>query len=232
MKLKWASSMVALSLGAIFFGVAPVQAVAQDQARLRPLLVGSTLHARPAHVYSYELHVVIEMAPRLRREVMRTWILSACIAFALPCSAFPQRPAAAEQTARSAPSQNKTAQVQLAVLLEAKVRATWAMFQKKDKDGYAEFLTDDFQAVEADGDGERPKSHLLREVEHSQNIDYLLQLFQVQPLGANYAFVTYESTIQFPQGSATRYRRIFIGELWTKRDGQWKMMRYQETPVR
>jgi uncharacterized protein (TIGR02246 family) len=163
---------------------------------------------------------------------MRTWVLSACIAFALPCSAFAQRPAAADQAAQSAPLQNKTAQPKLAVMLEAKVRAAWATFQKKDKDGYAEFLTDDFQAVEADGDGERPKSHLLREVEQSKYTDYLLQLFQVQALGPNYAFVTYESTMQFPRGTATRYRRIFIGELWTKRDGQWKMMRYQETPVR
>jgi uncharacterized protein (TIGR02246 family) len=163
---------------------------------------------------------------------MRNWVLSLCIAFALPCSAFAQRPAAADKAAQTAPSQNKTSQPNLAGMLEAKVRAAWATFKNKDKDGYAEFLTDDFQAVESDGDGERPKSHLLREVEQSKYTDYLLQLFQVQALGPNYAFVTYESTMQFPRGTATRYRRIFIGELWTKRDGQWKMMRYQETPVR
>jgi hypothetical protein len=38
--------------------------------------------------------------------------------------------------------------------------------------------------------------------------------------------------MQFPTGSSPRYKRLFIGELWTMRDGQWKMMRYQETPVR
>jgi uncharacterized protein (TIGR02246 family) len=117
-------------------------------------------------------------------------------------------------------------------LLEAKVRAAWATFKKKDKDGYAEFLTDDFQAVESDGDGERAKLHVLREVEHCMYSDYVLQLFQVQPLGPNYAFVTYESSMQFPKGSALRFRRVFVGELWTKRGGQWKMMRYQETMVR
>jgi uncharacterized protein (TIGR02246 family) len=163
---------------------------------------------------------------------MRIWFLSTCIMLALPCSALAQQSAVANNAAQSLPSQNKTAQPNLAGMLEAKVRGAWATFKKKDKDGYAEFLTDDFQAVEADGDGERPKSHILREVEHSMYTDYLLQLFQVQQLGANYAFVTYESTMQFPQGPATRYKRVFIGELWTKRDGQWKMMRYQETPVR
>jgi uncharacterized protein (TIGR02246 family) len=162
---------------------------------------------------------------------MRNWVLSACLALALTCSARAQRPAPPDKSAQNAPPQNKTSQPNLAGMLEAKVRAGWAAFKNKDKDGYAEFLTDDFQAVEADGDGERSKPHILREVEHSQYTDYLLQLFQVQQLGANYAFVTYESTIQFPQGSATRYRRVFISELWTKRDGQWKMMRYQETPV-
>jgi uncharacterized protein (TIGR02246 family) len=163
---------------------------------------------------------------------MRIWFLSTWIMLALPCSAFAQQPAVADKAAQRTPSQNQTAQPNLAGMLEAKVRAAWATFKKKDKDGYAEFLTDDFQAVEADGDGERPKPHILREVEHSMYTDYLLQLFQVQQLGANYAFVTYECTMQFSQGPATRYKRVFIGELWTTRDGQWKMMRYQETPVR
>jgi hypothetical protein len=117
-------------------------------------------------------------------------------------------------------------------LLEAQVRAAWATFMKKDKAGYAKFLTDDFQAVEADGEGERPRLHVLGEVEHCMYTDYLLQFFQVQPLGPDYAFVTYESSMQFPKGSALRFRRVFIGELWTERNGQWKMMRYQETLVR
>ena len=163
---------------------------------------------------------------------MRNWFLSASMVLALPGISFAQQSAVPGKAVQSPPSRNETAQPKLADLLEAKVREAWATFQKKDKDGYAKFLTDDFQAVEADGGGERPKPHILREVEHSRYSDYLLQLFQVQQLGASYAFVTYESTMQFPQGPATRYRRVFIGELWTRRDGQWKMMRYQETPVR
>ena len=163
---------------------------------------------------------------------MRDWIVCSCIALALPCFAFAQQPAAADKAPAGTASKNASADPKLAELLEAKVKAAWAAFKKKDKDGYAQFLTDDFQAVESDGDGERAKLHVLREVEHCMYTDYLLQLFQVQPLGPNYAFVTYESSMQFPKGSALRFRRVFIGELWTKRDGQWKMMRYQETQVR
>jgi len=163
---------------------------------------------------------------------MRSWIFCACIALALPSFAFAQQPSAADKTTANTPSKDTIAQSKLAELLEAKVKAAWAAFKKRDKDGYAAFLTDDFQGVEADGDGERPKPHILREVEHSMFTEYSLQLFQVQQLGPHYAFVTYESTMQFPKGSATRFRRIFIGELWTNRDGDWKMMRYQETVVR
>jgi len=170
---------------------------------------------------------------------MRNWIFCACIALAWPSNAFGQQPAAADKAPASAnaaipssPSKDTGAQSKLAEMLEAKVKAAWAAYKKRDKNGYATFLTDDFEGVEADGDGERPKPHILREVEHSMFSDYLLQLFQVQPLGPHYAFVTYESTMQFPKGSATRFRRIFIGELWTNRDGEWKMMRYQETLVK
>jgi hypothetical protein len=164
---------------------------------------------------------------------MRNWFFCAYIALALPGYAFAQQPAAPaakDQASGSVQSKDTGAQSKLAQMLEAKVKAAWAAFKKKDKDTYAAFLTDDFQAVEADGDGERSKTKTVREVEHSMFVEYSLQLFQVQQLGPHYAFVTYESTMRFPRGSL--FRRVFIGELWTNRDGDWKMMRYQETVVR
>jgi uncharacterized protein (TIGR02246 family) len=161
---------------------------------------------------------------------MRNLVLCSFVALTLPCFAIAQQPAA--KVPPGAPSDISATQSKLSALLEAQVRAAWASFKKKDKDGYAKFLTEDFQAVEADGEGERTKRHILMEVEHSMYTDYLLQFFQVQPLGPDYAFVTYESSMQFPKASALRFRRVFIGELWTNRNGQWKMMRYQETLVR
>jgi len=164
---------------------------------------------------------------------MRMRMLCCCFALALPWPAFAQQStAAAEKAAASTPSGTAAVRTKLAELLEANVRAAWAAFGKKDKDGYAKFLTEDFQAVESDGEGERSRRHVLGEVEHCMYTDYLLQFFQVQPLGPDFAFVTYESSMQFPKNSALRFRRVFIGELWTRQDAQWKMMRYQETLVR
>jgi uncharacterized protein (TIGR02246 family) len=163
---------------------------------------------------------------------MRNWMLCSCVAVVLPVVVFAQQPAAVDKASSTTTSQNTTAQTKLAGLLEANVRAAWDAFKKKDKNAYAEFLTDDFQAVESDGDGERAKLHVLREVEHCMYTDYLLQMFQVQELGPDYAFVTYESSMQFPRTSPLHFRRVFISELWTQREGKWKMMRYQETQVR
>jgi uncharacterized protein (TIGR02246 family) len=153
------------------------------------------------------------------------------ILFGFPCVTLVQRPAAQHNAIENARSKSDSPQANLAALLEARVRAAWETFKMRDKDRYAEFLADDFQAVEADGEGERSRVRILREVEHSMYTDYLLQLFQVQPLGPDYAFVTYEATIRFPAGAGTRYKRIFVGELWTEENRNWKMKRYQETPV-
>ena len=163
---------------------------------------------------------------------MRKWLLCSCVVLALPCIAWAQQPAVAGKMPASAPSSRSVVDPTLANLLETKVRAAWSTFKNKDKAGYAKFLTEDFQAVEADGEGERAKLHVLGEVEHCMYTDYLLQFFQVQPLGPDYAFVTYESSMQFPKASALRLRRVFIGELWTRRNDEWRMMRYQETLVR
>src|ERR1700730_12558353 len=152
--------------------------------------------------------------------------------FGSPCVTLAQRPAPQRNATESVWFKSDSRQTNLAAVLEARVRAAWETFKMRDKDKYAEFLADNFQAVEADGEGERSKPRILREVEHSMYTDYLLQLFQVQPLGPDHAFVTYEATIPFPAGAGTRYKRIFVGELWNEENGNWKMKRYQETPVR
>lgn len=148
------------------------------------------------------------------------------------CAASARETPASHRAVGYSQSAAKTTQKTLAALLEAKVRGAWETFKMRDKDKYAEFLTDEFQGVEADGEGERSKARVLGEVAHSMYTDYSLQLFQVQPLGPDYAFVTYEATIQFPAGPAARFKRVFVGELWAERGGQWKMMRSQETSVR
>lgn len=117
-------------------------------------------------------------------------------------------------------------------LLENKIRAMWKAFKDKDQKAYTEFLADDFMAVEEDGGGERTKMKVLREVNESVVHDYHVQLFRVDLIAAGAELVTYENVIEFPRGAASRFEKIFISEIWIKRNGEWKSWRYQATRVK
>jgi hypothetical protein len=135
---------------------------------------------------------------------------------------------AAAQKSTSTPA----VQQDLNDILQSKVKAEWEAFKKKDKNAYAELLADDFVAVEDDGDGARNKIHVTNEVAASNIQSYSLSFFKCLPLSPDSAFVTYEITMEFPAKSVNRYKRLLVGELWLKRDGQWKARHYQETRVR
>jgi ketosteroid isomerase-like protein len=135
-------------------------------------------------------------------------------------------PAQAAQPAKSA------AATDLTNLLDARIKAEWEAFKKKDKKAYADLLAEDYVAVEADGDGERNKQHMLREIEHSMITDYAISFLKVTPLGPDAAFARYEVFFRFPSKSAVPFEKVLIGELWVRRGGQWKALHYQETRVK
>jgi len=136
------------------------------------------------------------------------------------------------KTAASPQSGPQSDQTKLAAVLDSKVQAEWDAFKNKDKKAYGELLADDYVAVEADGEGERNKWHMLREIEHSMFTEYTLSFLKVIQLGPDAAFVRYEAFFRFPPRSAVRFEKVIIGEIWVKRDGQWKSLHYQETRVK
>jgi hypothetical protein len=117
-------------------------------------------------------------------------------------------------------------------VFQAKVKAEWEAIKNKDKKAYAEILAEDYQGVEVDSRGERNKIQALNELAESNVFNYTLFGFKFIPLGKDAAFVIYEVTMQFPPKSQVRYSRVYITELWMKRDGEWKEVHYQETHVK
>jgi hypothetical protein len=117
-------------------------------------------------------------------------------------------------------------------MFEAKIKVEWEALKNKDKKAYGELLADDYQGVEVDGKGERTKIQAVNELADTNVSNYTLWGYKLIPLGTDAAFVVYESTVQFPPKSAIRYSRVYIGELWVKRAGQWKELHYQETHVK
>jgi len=117
-------------------------------------------------------------------------------------------------------------------VLESKVKAEWDAFKNRDKKAYGDLLSDDFVAVEDDGDGARNKIHAVNEVPASNIRNYTLAFFKFIPLAPEAAYVTYEITMEFPLKATARYKRVLIIEIWIKRDGQWKARHYQEARVK
>ena len=152
-------------------------------------------------------------------------VLIACLAWAEPGGKqVPKQPG-------NKPGQTPV-QPELNNMFESKVRAEWDAYKNKDKKAFADLVSDDFVGVEADGQGTRTKAQAMVEVERSNVANYALFAVKVIPIGSDAALVNYENTMEFPHWAKMRYLRVYISELWMKRDGQWKMRHAQETAVK
>ncbi len=158
---------------------------------------------------------------------MRIYFGLACAAFLMGSFLFGQQP----QGGTNQPPKSAD-RAELTNLLDAKIKAEWEAIKNRDQKAYGEFLTDDFIGVEADREGERYKWKALSELQESAVTDYTLSFLKVTPLCPDAAFVRYEVFIKFPPKSAVRFEKILVGEVWVKREGQWKVLHYQETKVK
>jgi hypothetical protein len=117
-------------------------------------------------------------------------------------------------------------------MFETKIHAEWEAIKNKDKKAYGELLADDYQGVGIDARGERNKIQSINDLDETNSFNYTLERFKTSSLGPDAAFVIYESTMQFPAKAQLRYLRVYISELWVRREGQWKELHYQETHVK
>jgi hypothetical protein len=144
--------------------------------------------------------------------------------------AWPQQPAASSKIDDKTPV--SAADTALKDMFEGRIKTEWEAIKNKDKKTYGDLLADDYEGVEIDGQGERTKMQALNELANSNVANYTLWGYKLIPLGADAAFAIYEVTIQFPPRSAVRFSRLYIGELWVRQTGQWKVLHYQETHVK
>jgi hypothetical protein len=161
--------------------------------------------------------------------------MRSCIVCAfVTCVVFLGRAQQSPTPATSSPAARPggTANSPLSDMFEAKIKVEWEALKNKDKKSYADLLADDYQGVEVDGKGERNKTQAVNELIQQNVANYSLWGFKLIPLEPNAAMVIYESTIQFPPQAQIRLSRVYISELWVKREGQWKEVHYQETRVK
>jgi len=146
--------------------------------------------------------------------------------------AWAQQPAMPPASSGGRQSGSTSAELNLKGMFESKIKAEWDALKNKDKTAYGALLADDYEGVEVDGQGERTKVQALNEMVNGNVYRYTLWGLKLIPLGPDAACVIYEVTLQFPPRSVVHYSRLYITELWVKRDGQWKELHYQETHVK
>jgi len=130
------------------------------------------------------------------------------------------------------PASKSSSSPDLTNLLDARIKAEWQAIKNKDQKAYGDLLADEFVAVEADGNGERYKWKAQSELQQSAVSDYTLSFLKVTPLCEDAAFARYEVFIRFPPKSTVPFEKLLVGEIWVKREGQWKALHYQETRVK
>lgn len=159
---------------------------------------------------------------------MRGYLIFACAA--LIGTALSQQTSAPAKTAEN--KSTDVADSALKSMFEAKIKVQWDALKNRDKKAFGELLADEYQGIETDGRGERNKIQAIVEVPETNLVNYTMWGLKVTPISPDAAFVVYEITMQFPPKSQVRYSRIYIGELWEKQSGQWKILHHQETHVR
>jgi len=157
---------------------------------------------------------------------MRNYPVWLSWAFVAVCYICGQQAGGTHQTSKSAD------QAEITNMLDAKIKEEWEAIKNKNQKAYGELLTDDYVAVESDGNGERYKWKALSELEQSMVADYTLSFLKVSTLCPDMALVRYEVFIRFPPKSTVKFEKILVGEIWVKRDERWKALHYQETRVK
>ena len=165
---------------------------------------------------------------------MRTWRLCAAAAFFLLVNFGHTQQVLRNPNPPPKPTDTfPAADSKLSALLESKIKQEWEAFRTRDKKGYDDLLADDFIAVEDDAQGARNKMQSANEVLKGLVYNYTLFAFKAFSLCNNVAFVRYEVTVQFPPKTQGHMMRIYVTEVWVKRENEdWKSWHYQDTKVK
>jgi ketosteroid isomerase-like protein len=119
------------------------------------------------------------------------------------------------------------------VVIEKKIQEAWQDFKSKKQRDYANLLADDFSGVEIDGKGPHDKRASVDEASAGTLNSYSLKDIKVTPLCANVALASYAADTDgtMPDGKQV-HATVIVTEVWVKRAGEWKSLRYHESELK
>lgn len=137
------------------------------------------------------------------------------------------------QTSKHAGKSTKSAE-SLQATIEKLEQNAWQAFQDKDEKAFAALCAPDYSAVNADQQPPHDLPGTIAEMKNDVTIhSFKLSDFQVTPLGPDSTLVTYiaDTSLTFTNGQAQDVK-LAVTDVWIKRRGQWKALRYHESQIR
>ncbi len=117
-------------------------------------------------------------------------------------------------------NQDNPSQMSATETLIACENETWSLIQRKDLEGFARYLADEFYDIFPDGK-ERTKSELLEFLRQAELKEYHLSNFRVTMLNEDAAVVTYHADARaLIQGQEVAVRESVTAG-WARRSGRW-----------
>jgi hypothetical protein len=121
----------------------------------------------------------------------------------------------------------------LQTVLEQREKASWDAYKNKDRKAYEALLSDDFTAVLADGKGEHSRQAVIDSMNEITIHSYTLSDFKITRLGPDVALLRYTAATNVTFGGGKPMdAKLAVGDIWVRRGGVWKSLRYQETEVK
>lgn len=107
----------------------------------------------------------------------------------------------------------------------------WDAYVRVDEESHNKYLTEDYRAVHPDA-----SVHIgpptAAEIAAAPIEDYWLADLQAWPVSDDGAIVSYTAEVQMGTGNASGRFQFIVGEVWVKRDNQWKCRYYHATPMK
>jgi len=116
--------------------------------------------------------------------------------------------------------------------VEAKIRQGWQDFKDQKKDAWGAALADDVTQVWADMKPPRDKATSIKDVSSLKLDSYTLSPIKVTQLGPDAAMATYTAKVSFTADGKKMTPNMAVTEIWVKRGGEWKNLRYQESEIK
>jgi len=115
----------------------------------------------------------------------------------------------------------------LTEMLAGKVRGIWDAYMAEDAVLHANFMAEDYSAVHPDGSFHtRPPT--AKEIAAARISGYRLTEMEAWPVGSDAALMRYLAEVE----AGGRQYHFVVGEVWVKRNGEWKCRYYQPTVPR